>query len=98
MVPLYRGTPCILRPVAGFVQSLVPFARRMKLATPIGAFLGNSVQVSFPAVVSMIAVGAGAAAVVDAAGFFGAAEVAGLVCDINEIEASTVNATMILRM
>src|ERR1041385_1173523 len=96
MVPLYRGTPCILRPVDGFVQSFVPFASLMKLATPIGAFFGKSVQVSFPAVVSMIAVGAGAAVAV--AGFFGVPEVAGLVCDISESEKSTVRATIVLRM
>src|SRR5437762_13797197 len=98
MVPLYRGTPCILRPVEVFVQSLVPLAKPIKLATPIGAFFGNSVQVSLPAVVSMMAAGAGAAAAVDAVGFLGAADVAGLACDIKEIEKSTVKATMVLRM
>src|SRR6266496_781326 len=68
IVPLYRGTPCILRRVAGAVQSFVPFARPMKFATPIGALSGNSVQVSFPAVVSMIAVGW--LGVIVVAGFF----------------------------
>src|SRR6266851_2273519 len=87
MVPLYNGTPCILRWLAGLVQSLVPVARPMKLATPIGALSGNSVQVSLPAVVSMIATGCAAAA---AMGFFTAGLVAGLgaVCDIRGKEAS----------
>src|SRR6185312_1548932 len=69
MVPLYSATPCILRPLAGFVQSLVPFAKPMKLATPMGALSGKRVQVSLPAVVSMIAVG-GAGGVWVVAGFF----------------------------
>src|SRR5580698_4190869 len=41
----------------GLVQSFVPVARPMKLATPIGALSGKSVQVSLPAVVSITAVG-----------------------------------------
>src|SRR5580692_7762445 len=41
----------------GLVQSLVPVAKPMKLATPIGALSGKSVQVSLPAVVSITAVG-----------------------------------------
>jgi hypothetical protein len=60
----------------------------MKLATPRGATSGNSVQVSLPAVVSIMAagcadaVGAGLAAVVAAAGFFaGVVFAAGVVCD-----------------
>src|SRR6476619_2477934 len=71
MVPLYRGTPCFLAPVAGLVQSLVPRASPMKFATPIGALSGNSVQVNLPAVVSMIAVGdpAGAVTGLRTAGF-----------------------------
>src|SRR5713226_10627480 len=85
IVPLYSGTPCILRPLAGLVQSLVPVARPMKFATPSGALSGNSVQVSLPAVVSMIAVGCAAAA---ATGFFTAGLVTGLgaVCDISGSE------------
>jgi hypothetical protein len=56
----------------------------MKLATPMGATSGNSVQVSLPAVVSMMAVGragvvvAGLAAAA-AAGFFAGAAF-GVVC------------------
>src|ERR1700730_7221016 len=72
----------------GLVQSLVPWARPMKLATPMGATSGNRVQVSLPAVVSMTAVGcadvvaAGLTAVVAAAGFFaGVVFAAGVVCD-----------------
>src|ERR1700687_1109355 len=41
----------------GLVQSLVPLAKPAKLATPIGALSGKSVQVSLPAVVSITAVG-----------------------------------------
>src|SRR5580658_1435046 len=46
----------------GLVQSLEPFARPMKLATPIGAILGKSVQCKSPAVVWMIATGSAAGA------------------------------------
>src|ERR1700677_4267259 len=46
----------------GLVQSLEPFARPMKLATPIGATLGKSVQCKSPAVVWMIATGSAAGA------------------------------------
>src|SRR5882762_601138 len=57
MVPSYKGTPCFLACETGLVQSLVPCARPTKLATPIGALSGKSVQVSLPAGVSMMAVG-----------------------------------------
>src|SRR5713226_1285450 len=57
MVPSYSETPCFLAWEVGLVQSLVPSARPMKLATPIGAFSGNNLQVSLPALVSMTAVG-----------------------------------------
>ena len=59
----------------------------MKLATPIGALSGKSVQVSLPAVVSMMAVGpavgdAAGLAAAAAAGFFAGADfAAGAVCD-----------------
>src|SRR5712692_6735991 len=56
MVPSYSGTPCFLAWVTGLAQSFVPSARPMKLATPMGALSGNSLHVSLPAVVSMIAV------------------------------------------
>src|ERR1700687_823730 len=79
MVPLYSGPPCILRTVAGLVQSLVPVARPMKLATPIGAWLGNNTQVRLPILVTMIAVGCAGAATT---GFFTAGLAAGAaVCD-----------------
>src|SRR6478672_10115635 len=87
MVPSYRGTPCFLACEMGFVQSLVPWARPVKLATPIGALSGNRVQVSLPAVVSMTAVGKAAVGVAGlaataAAGFLaGAVLGAGAVCD-----------------
>src|ERR1700687_54727 len=74
----------------GLVQSLVPWARPMKLATPMGATSGNKVQVSLPAVFSIIAVGwadvvaAGLAAAVAADFFAGAVFAAGLVCDAAE--------------
>jgi hypothetical protein len=58
---------CLVAPLIGFFQSFVPVARPIKFATPIGALSGNSVQVIFPAVVSMIAVGL--ALVAAAAGF-----------------------------
>src|SRR5579864_1186014 len=57
IVPSYSGTPCLLAPLTGFFQSLVPEAKPMKLATPMGALSGKSVQVILPAVVSIIAVG-----------------------------------------
>src|SRR6476646_9023481 len=59
----------------------------MKLATPIGALSGKRVQVSLPAVVSIMAVGPAAGAeaglaATAAAGFFaGAALAAGAACD-----------------
>src|ERR1700722_15169214 len=62
MVPSYRGTPCFLACVTGLVQSLVPVARPIKLATPMGATLGNSVQCRSPTVAWMMAVGSAAAA------------------------------------
>src|SRR3989442_7950380 len=75
MVPSYSGTPCFFWWVTGLVQSLVPSARPMKLATPMGALSGNNLQVSLPAVVSMSAVGSAEAAVAGlaavAACFFG---------------------------
>src|SRR2546427_12117338 len=63
MVPSYSGTPCFFWWVTGLVQSLVPSARPMKLATPMGALSGNNLQVSLPAAVSMSAVGSAEAAV-----------------------------------
>src|ERR1700693_4643194 len=87
MVPSYSGTPCFLAWEIGLVQSFVPWARPMKLATPMGATSGNRVQVSLPAVVSMMAVGwadvvvAGLAAAVAAGFFAGAVLAAGVVCD-----------------
>src|SRR6267154_2777650 len=57
MVPSYRGTPCLVAPLTGFFQSLVPEANPMKFSTPIGALSGNSVQVSLPTVVLMTAIG-----------------------------------------
>src|SRR2546428_10559656 len=63
MVPSYSGTPCFFWWVTGLVQSLVPSARPMKLATPMGALSGNNLQVSLPAVVAMSAVGSAEAAV-----------------------------------
>src|ERR1700690_1493795 len=67
IVPSYNGTPCFLACETGLVQSLVPCASPTKLATPIGACLGNKVQVRSPAVVWMMAFGP-AEAVVAAAG------------------------------
>src|ERR1700737_213237 len=88
MVPSYSGTPCFLAWEMGLVQSLVPSARPMKLATPTGALSGKRVQVSLPAVVSMTAVGsagvvaAGLVAATAGAGFLaGAVLAAGVVCD-----------------
>src|ERR1700722_985031 len=66
MVPSYRGVPCFFWWVTGLVQSFVPLAKPMKLATPMGALSGKSVQVSLPAVVSITAVGWAAAAPKDA--------------------------------
>src|SRR5208282_5842907 len=59
MVPSYRAMLCFLACVTGLVQSLVPFARPMKFATPMGAIFGNSTQWRSPAVVWMMAVGSG---------------------------------------
>jgi hypothetical protein len=70
----------------------------MKFATPIGAFFGNNAQVNLPAVVSMIASGAGAAALAEVAGFLGADDVVGFVCETADIETSATIATMNLRM
>src|SRR5450755_1841653 len=87
MVPSYRGTPCFLACEMGLVQSLVPVAKPVKLATPMGALSGNRVQVSLPAVVSMMAVGsaavgaAGLAATAVAGFLTGAVLAAGAVCD-----------------
>ena len=60
----------------------------MKLATPMGALSGNSVQVSLPAVVSMTAIGpaagaaAGLAVAAAVAGYFAGADfAAGAACD-----------------
>src|SRR6185312_14246704 len=58
-----------MRPVAGLFQFFVPFASPMKFDTPIGALSGKSVQVMFPAVVSMIAVGWAVVVAGFAAGF-----------------------------
>src|ERR1700722_9706233 len=83
MVPSYSGTPCLVVPLAGFLQSFVPVARPMKFCTPIGALSENSVQVIFPAVVSMIAVGlAGAGWVAAVAAAPGFAAVLGLAAGV----------------
>src|SRR5574340_1815567 len=49
--------PCFLACETGLVQSLVPSARPMKLATALGVLSSNSVQVKLPAEVSMMALG-----------------------------------------
>src|SRR5271165_6000290 len=54
-VPSYKGLLCMVTPLDGFFQSLVPVARPMKLSTVIGALSGNSVQVMLPMVVSKMA-------------------------------------------
>jgi hypothetical protein len=56
------------------------------------------VQVSLPAVVSMMASGAGAAAEDADAGFFEVDDVAGFVCEIAAIEVSAITVTISLRM
>src|SRR5260370_29669391 len=61
MVPSYSGTSCFLACETGLVQSLVPVARPMKLATTIGATFENSVQCKSPAVVWMMAAGSAVA-------------------------------------
>src|SRR5271166_1053159 len=69
-VPSYKGLLCMVTPLDGFFQSLVPVARPMKLSTVIGAVAGNSVQVMFPMVVSKMAcTGCWVAGVDAAAGF-----------------------------
>src|SRR5580704_5727703 len=57
VVPLYKGWWCIFWRVLGSVQSLVPSARPMKLATVMGASFSKSLQVRRPMVVSTTAVG-----------------------------------------
>src|SRR5579864_553335 len=57
IVPSYSGTPCLLAPLTGFFQSLVPLARPIKFSTPTGALSGKSVHVIFPTVGLMMAVG-----------------------------------------
>src|ERR1041384_7950460 len=57
MVPSYKGTPCFLAWLAGLTQSLVPLAKPIKLATPMGALSGKSSHFILPTVVSMTAVG-----------------------------------------
>src|SRR5215475_6915692 len=85
IVPSYSATPCIFLCVVGLVQSFVPVDKPMKLDTPMGAFFGYRVQVIFPTVVSMMAIGSGAFSSAGA-GFFAAAArcggtvVAGLAC------------------
>jgi hypothetical protein len=64
----------------------------------MGAFFGNNVQVSLPAVVSMIASGAGAAAEDAVAGFFAVECAVGFVCEIVAIDVSAIAATNNLRM
>src|SRR3989442_3992410 len=90
MVPSYSGTPCFFWWVTGLVQSLVPSARPMKLATPMGALSGNNLQVSLPAVVSMSAVGSAEAAVAGfaavAAGFLAGGVGAACAHDIKQEE------------
>src|ERR1700737_514969 len=99
MVPSYSGTPCFLAWEMGLVQSLVPSARPMKLATPTGALSGKRVQVSLPAAVSMTAVGpvevvvAGLVATAAAAAGFlvGAVLAAGDVCDHIVVHPAEIN-------
>src|SRR5437016_3554054 len=79
MVPSYSGTPCFLACETGFVQSFVPCARPMKLATPMGACSGKRVQVILPAVVSMMAVGPAAGAPASLAAAVAAVFLAGAV-------------------
>src|SRR5271168_5252999 len=57
VVPSYSGLPCIFCLVSGLVQSLVPCARSIKLATVSGASFENNLQVIRPIVVSKTAVG-----------------------------------------
>src|SRR5438445_9889237 len=78
MVPSYSGTPCLVAPLTGFLQSLVPLARPIKFATPTGALSGKSVQVILPTVVSMMATGFAAADVV--AGLAAPLGLVGAVC------------------
>src|SRR5205807_173306 len=67
MVPSERGAPCLVAPLAGFFQSLVPVANPMKLATVSGVSFSNSVQRILPAVVSKTATGSADEAVLGAA-------------------------------
>src|SRR5579864_6939577 len=57
IVPSYSGTPCLLAPLTGFFQSLVPLARPIKFSTPIGALSGKRVHIILPTLVLIIAVG-----------------------------------------
>src|SRR5579864_5369488 len=57
MVPSYSGVACLVAPLTGFFQSLVPVARPMKLATVSGVSFSKSVQRRVPAVVLKTAVG-----------------------------------------
>src|SRR5437899_5754741 len=97
MVPLKSGTPCFLATVIGLVQSFVPRASPMKLATPSGALSGKSVHVILPAVVSIIAVGGPELA---AAGIFFTAGLAAGVGAVWDIKGSEETKRMIrcLRM
>src|ERR1044071_121461 len=88
IVPSYSGTPCLLAPLTGFFQSLVPEARPMKFATPIGALSGKSVQVILPAVVSIIAVGLAAVVV----GLAVAAGLAAAACPVDFVCANAIAA------
>src|ERR1041385_883747 len=82
MVPSYKATPCFLAWLTGLTQSLVPFAKPMKFATPIGALSGKSSHFNLPTVVSMTAVGpVGRGAVTGAVAGLVAGFAAGAVCD-----------------
>src|SRR5579872_1111415 len=92
IVPSYSGTPCLLAPLTGFFQSLVPEAKPMKFATPIGALSGKSVQVILPAVVSITAVGLA----VVAAGLAAVPAFAGAACPADFVCANAINAAIMI--
>src|SRR3954470_20219978 len=94
IVPSYRGPPCLVAPLTGFFQSLVPLANPMKLATPTGALSGNSVQVILPAVVYMHADCFEAAACVAVAAFAPVLGLAGALCLPEPVCASSVEPAM----
>src|ERR1051326_3266999 len=95
MVPSYKGTPCFLAWLAGLTQSLVPLAKPIKFATPMGALSGKSSHFILPTVVSITAVGpvgrGGVGATDLVAGAVGLAAgrvglVAGAACDQDSME------------